>query len=547
MRDGHWTGFDWVKHESTEADIARWADMGAGVGIKLGHGLVAIDIDVLDPEDAFVIESLATDTLGLAPCRVGRAPKRLLVYALDGDLPYRKLRLKGGQAVEVLTEGRQFVAAGIHPFTQKPYNWTRALPPRAELPVVTPAEVDAFLDALAVGLGGEVYQGHEASDAPAPPQEQLQGDPALVAKAVASLPNRDADFPTRDDWMRVGYSIKAAMGPEHEDEALECFHQWSARWDAGSTDPDDLEDEWRRMRPPYRVGASWLYEQAEKLGGWEGRAAEWFEPVSEAPVRPEGTYELLTLGNVLTLPDPVWLLDRHIPESGLGFLYGRPGCGKSFVALDMALHMAHGLPQWHGDAIRTPSAVEQPTVLYIASEGVSGFKGRAGAWLRTRALPDEAEPRFFLLRETINFMKPEDIGKLVRTARSANLPRVDLTIVDTVSRSMPGADENLQKDMTLFVSACDALRGALGGGVLGVHHAGKSGDMRGSTVLLGAGDYVLRLDREEGEKVGFLRCEKQKDGPDGWQDAYRFVARDKSLVVERIAEDASPTPEEIFT
>jgi hypothetical protein len=72
--------------------------------------------------------------------------------------------------------------------------------------------------------------------------------------------------------------------------------------------------------------------------------------------------------------------------------------------------------------------------------------------------------------------------------------------------------------------------------------------MRGSTVLLGAGDYVLRLDREEGEKVGFLRCEKQKDGPDGWQDAYRFVARDKSLVVERIAEDApaAPTPEEIF-
>jgi hypothetical protein len=119
--------------------------------------------------------------------------------------------------------------------------------------------------------------------------------------------------------------------------------------------------------------------------------------------------------------------------------------------------------------------------------------------------------------------------------------------VDTVSRALPGADENLQKDMTLFVSACDALRGALGGGVLGVHHAGKSGDMRGSTVLLGAGDYVLRLDREEGERVGFLRCEKQKDGPDGWQDAYRFMPTAQSLTVERVRTTEAPlTPEEIF-
>ena len=92
------------------------------------------------------------------------------------------------------------------------------------MPVVTPAQVDAFLDELAEMLGGEVYEGHEAS-ADTPPQEQLVGDPVLVAKAVNALPNRDADFPTRDDWLRVGYSIKAAFGPEHEEEALDAFHQ----------------------------------------------------------------------------------------------------------------------------------------------------------------------------------------------------------------------------------------------------------------------------------------------------------------------------------
>ncbi|WP_324541966.1 AAA family ATPase [Thauera sp.] len=471
--------------------------------------------------------------------RVGRDPKALLLYALNGDLPYRKLRLNDGQAVEVLTEGRQFVAAGIHPNTRKPYAWPRALLSREELPVVTPEQVDAFLDELAEMLGGEVYQGHEASTADAPPQEHLVGDPELVAKAINNLPNRDADYPTRDDWLRVGYAIKAAFGPEHEQDALDCFHQWSARWDAGSTDPGDLEAEWARMKPPYRAGASWLYEEAERLGGWQGRALEFFEPVSGSLSGATGvsekrtTYELLSVDDILNLPAPVWLLQRHIPESGLGFLYGRPGCGKSFVALDMALHMAYGLEEWHGDTIRTPVGVKQPTVLYIASEGVSGFKGRVGAWLKSRSLP-EAESRFYLIRESINFMKAEDVGKLVETARSAGLPRVDLTIVDTVSRALPGADENLQKDMTLFVSACDAVRLELGGGVLGVHHAGKSGDMRGSTVLLGAGDYVLRLNRGEGETVGSLKCEKQKDGPDGWEDSYAFLPVSGSLVVSRV-------------
>jgi hypothetical protein len=87
---------------------------------------------------------------------------------------------------------------------------------------------------------------------------------------------------------------------------------------------------------------------------------------------------------------------------------------------------------------------------------------------------------------------------------------------------MPGADENLQKEMTLFVRACDVLRDAFRCAVIGVHHAGKNGDMRGSTVLNGAGDFVFRLARKKGATIGHLACEKQKDGPDGWEDAYQF-------------------------
>jgi hypothetical protein len=110
----------------------------------------------------------------------------------------------------------------------------------------------------------------------------------------------------------------------------------------------------------------------------------------------------------------------------------------------------------------------------------------------------------------------------MRTLRAQPHGKPALVVVDTVSRALPGADENLQKDMTLFVKACDVVRDAFGCAVLGVHHAGKSGDMRGSTVLRGAGDFVFRLTRKEGATIGHLACEKQKDGPDGWNEPYRF-------------------------
>ncbi len=58
--------------------------------------------------------------------------------------------------------------------------------------------------------------------------------------------------------------------------------------------------------------------------------------------------------------------------------------------------------------------------------------------------------------------------------------------------------------------------------VLGVHHPSKRGELRGSTVLLGAGDFVFRLERKKGLSVAKLICEKQKDAPDGWSDHYRL-------------------------
>lgn len=244
----------------------------------------------------------------------------------------------------------------------------------------------------------------------------------------------------------------------------------------------------------------------------------YLEDLPPEPEREETTetFRVLTVADLRARPPAEWLIERHIPKQSVGFLYSRPGAGKSFLALDMSLHIATGQTQWHDDPL-TPGEI--PRVLYIAAEGSYGFLDRIEAWEKKHGLA--VGPGFMMIEETINFMKAEDVVRLKNTVR-ANGGRFDLVVVDTVSRALPGADENLQKDMTLFVAACEVVKRETGGAVMGLHHAGKSGDMRGSTVLLGAGDFVFRIDRKAGATVGSLVCEKQKEAPDGWEEAYAF-------------------------
>ncbi|MBL8577766.1 MAG: AAA family ATPase [Mesorhizobium sp.] len=286
--------------------------------------------------------------------------------------------------------------------------------------------------------------------------------------------------------------------------------------DRAKIDHRQLARDWARFGAPNVA-------QREKVEGY-------FEPAGETAgatgsvfggPTTDDVFATLTLSDLLTMPDPVFVIDRHIPERSLGFLYGEPGAKKSFIALDWALHLAYGRDNWHGDPIRTKS---EGHVLYLAGEGAAGMKRRARAWLQHRGI-DETDPHqshFHLLPHSVNLMRPEDVSKLVRTLRKSIGGQVAAVVVDTVSRSMPGADENLQKEMTRFVQACDLIKQQFGCVVLGVHHASRNGVMRGSTVLQGAGDFVFRLDCKKGKLAGRLHCEKQKDAPDGWSDAYQF-------------------------
>lgn len=242
--------------------------------------------------------------------------------------------------------------------------------------------------------------------------------------------------------------------------------------------------------------------------GWEEAGPANNVPILEhveAQQDQNDIYETLDLAQIEALPPPTWLVDGLIPETGLTFIYGKPGKGKSFVTLDLALRIAHGF-DWHGKECR------QGGVLYVAGEGKGGYRNRVHGWHLHHGLVHDCAP-FRLLPRAINFMTPDDVAKLVRTVKAV-VGDAKLVIIDTVARVLPGAEENASKEMGLFVAACDAIRETCGVAVIGVHHSGKDEDrgMRGSTALEGAGDCVIHLKRKDDSKLVEVVTQKQKDG-----------------------------------
>lgn len=275
--NGTWGGYDWRKDQPALDDVRRWCLAGANVGLRADR-FPCIDIDVLDETLAQIIETAALALLGPAPIRVGRAPKRLLMYRTAEPFSRMRLTLEKDGAqhmVEVLGLGQQYVVHGTHPATLKAYAWDTDIV-GATLTEVSAAQVKEFLDQLEQTLTmlsvGEVKREGDGRAVQRGPVDQgglLAPSIEDLTACVQVLPNTNDLFPTRDDYVRVGYAIKAAAGPEYEHDALDLFQAWAAKHKrdgrvSGNSDTPRLD--WARMHPPYALGWAWLAEQARPHG-----------------------------------------------------------------------------------------------------------------------------------------------------------------------------------------------------------------------------------------------------------------------------------------
>ena len=76
-QDGKWIGYRWRDTDASIEDVRRWVTHHrANIGLRSDNH-PGLDLDISDETLADMIEELAVSTLGTAPARFGRAPRRL--------------------------------------------------------------------------------------------------------------------------------------------------------------------------------------------------------------------------------------------------------------------------------------------------------------------------------------------------------------------------------------------------------------------------------------------------------------------------------------
>jgi hypothetical protein len=212
---------------------------------------------------------------------------------------------------------------------------------------------------------------------------------------------------------------------------------------------------------------------------------------------------LRTGAEFAALPPPRPLVAGLLDLESIAYMIGKSGSYKSFIALDLACHVACDMP-WRG------RRVHGGTVLYLCAEGQSGAHLRVGAWMRTHGRQDTGQ----LLVLDLPVQARDPVMWTAFTELCRELGPV-LVVIDTQARCSLGFEENSNSDMSLFVGQVDALREATGACVLVIHHIGRNGSAaRGASAIDGAQDAELRVERGAVPLSCTVSTDKEKDRPD---------------------------------
>ena len=215
-----------------------------------------------------------------------------------------------------------------------------------------------------------------------------------------------------------------------------------------------------------------------------------------------------TRADSLELTEIKWVVDDYIEADSLAQVFGDPGGGKSFVAIDLACCVATGKP-WHGHDVK------QGSVFYIAGEGHNGLARRLKAWqigngTSLANIPLYKSHRAAQLYDaTEAAVVAEAIKEL--SAEANCIP--SMIVIDTLARNH-GGDENSTQDMNAFIQHLDVyLRQPWKCCVMVVHHSGVADKdrSRGSTALKGALDAEYKCQLDSGTKTIAFESKKMKD------------------------------------
>lgn len=203
-------------------------------------------------------------------------------------------------------------------------------------------------------------------------------------------------------------------------------------------------------------------------------------------------------------PPPEWIVRGVLPRAELCVIYGESGSGKSFLALDLAGAITRGI-EWRG------KRVVPGRVVYVCAEGAGGFKSRLRAYAAGHGCEMRTLPA--VVSDAPNLLEAREAAALTHGILQWGNP--DVVIVDTLSATAPGGNENSGEDMGRVLSHCKFIHKRTGALVILIHHSGKDATKgaRGWSGLRAAADAEIEVTRNGEFRAASIT--KMKDGGDG--------------------------------
>lgn len=244
------------------------------------------------------------------------------------------------------------------------------------------------------------------------------------------------------------------------------------------------------------------------------------EPKPQAATPPAPPrYVVRSIDESLDLEEEIsWVVAGVLSEGSVSLWFGKPGAKKTWLALDLAIHIAAGR-DWLG------KEVEQGPVLILDEEsGPRRMRRRLRSLLNGHQLGKGLQVNYISLA-LFNLARPirPTTWQHVQQQSQSGSPDI-LLVADEIERIKPklvivdalvdvsgGADENSASEMQILLQNLRFLAEKNDCAIILIHHAGKAGNYRGSSAIMGAVDLALEISSESESPNLDAKSEKTRD------------------------------------
>ncbi len=230
------------------------------------------------------------------------------------------------------------------------------------------------------------------------------------------------------------------------------------------------------------------------------------------------SYKLYSINDFLKMKGDSnhWIVPDMIPKAGRVLVYGKGGDYKSSLIFDLCLAVASG-----GKLLERLAVIKAygPVILLSTEGSVYTNRDRLIAYMRSRNVVPEMVNLHYGQQplELRQDDQAEVLLKMIQTIQPIML------VLDPMV-SFYGGNENDTEQMSKFVNRLNRMIVDYNVTVVIIHHANKLGEMRGSTVLQGWADSIIKFVASKAVTIpGFtdkkdvicVTSEKQRDGRTG--------------------------------